>query len=518
MHEKTVKNPPLGYTPHGARVNDLAPILEPLRRAVRDQPRRIRVHELPAGPALDGAQLLEAAAAQAAALERLGVRAGDRILLTLPNGAAFAASALGCWQAGAAVILAPGPGAPQERERLAHRFGAAAVFSVDAERGAQHLPAPRALAPGSGDPTAAPSPPAAAIIKLTSGSTGEARGVIVTGEQIAAGGRHILDTMGIEPGDTNIGFIPMTHSYGFDNLMLPLALQGSPLAIVVDPTSAALAEALCLPEACVFPGVPYLFDLLARAPHPWRPVGLRLCISAGAPLPAAVARRFRERCGLEVHNFYGATETGGICFERRPADTEAEGTVGPPLEGVRLEITPLEEPGTVELDGPSSGPCGRIVVHSSAVASGYWPEADGRPAEGGPERGRFATRDIGRLRADGRLQLLGRLDDLINVSGRKVNPAEVEEALRALPGVSEAAAFPLADPRRGEVLAACVAGAASLRRETLLEALAARLPRHKVPRHLAVLPSLPRTERGKPDRRRLQALLAPSPSVSQHET
>jgi len=478
--------------------NPLAILLEPLRRAIRDAPHVQRLREIPPGATLDGAQLLEAVDSQAAALRRLGVGAGDRVLLHYPNGAALPVAVLACWEAGACCVLARGEAPAAELEHLADLLSPAAVLGfrppAGDSRAAGALPIwrPARRRAGSARPV-----PGEAVIKLTSGTLGEPRGIVVTAGQLLAGARQIIETMQIGPLDVNIAAISMTHSYGFDNLLMPLAVQGSPLAVVRSPLPAHLAAALGLSEACVFPGVPYLFDLMCRSSIPWRPAGLRLCISAGAPLPAAVARAFHRLYGLSVHNFYGTTETGGIAFERRPHPGLPEGSVGQPLPGVRVEVEPLQ-------GGDLEEAAGRIVVRSAAVAHSCVPSD---AAGGGPGGGRFATGDLGCLDADGRLRLVGRLGLLVNVGGHKVNPAEVERALRALPPVREAVVLAVADRRRGQALAACVESEPGVSRESILESLAGLLPRYKLPRRLLLVRDLPRTERGKPDRARIQDLL-----------
>jgi acyl-CoA synthetase (AMP-forming)/AMP-acid ligase II len=164
---------------------------------------------------------------------------------------------------------------------------------------------------------------------------------------------------------------------------------------------------------------------------------------------------------------------------------------------VRVEVEPLQ-------GGDLEEAAGRIVVRSAAVAHSCVPSD---AAGGGPGGGRFATGDLGCLDADGRLRLVGRLGLLVNVGGHKVNPAEVERALRALPPVREAVVLAVADRRRGQALAACVESEPGVSRESILESLAGLLPRYKLPRRLLLVRDLPRTERGKPDRARIQDLL-----------
>ncbi|MEE8537938.1 MAG: class I adenylate-forming enzyme family protein [Acidobacteriota bacterium] len=485
-------------------MSSLRVLFEPLHRAVRDAPDVIRLREFPSGTSMDGTQLLDAVSSQAAVLRRAGVAPGDCVLIRCPNSAAFVVAVLACWEADASCLLTDGASTQAEIERLVGLFHPAAALGVPADKVARCSPSLICWSPGRSEGSHPSLPRSTAAIKLTSGTTGRARGVVVTCSQLIAGGRQILQTMNIQPGDINIGAISMSHSYGFDNLILPLALQGSPIAVLPAGLPEHLMAALGMRESCVFPGVPYLFDLLTRTRSAARPSGLRLCISAGSPLPSAVARAFQDRFGLDLHSFYGTTETGGIAFEREPQDDPVEGCVGTPLEGVHLTLEPQPGTGT----DPDSG---RVVVRSAAVAQGCWP-VDLSSED--PAGGRFATADLGRLDEHGRLHLVGRLNHLVNVAGRKVNPVEVEQALRALPRVRDAAIVTVRDPRRGQALGACVEAERGLRRESILEALGERLPRYKIPRVLRVVQALPRTQRGKPDLTRIRDLLASDRAAS----
>src|SRR5262249_22302960 len=158
----------------------------------------------------------------------------------------------------------------------------------------------------------------------------------------------------------------------------------------------------------------------------------------------ATARRFRETFGLPVHVFYGASECGGICYDREGGAGE-RGTVGTPVEGVEVELVACGE-------GKTAGQGGRGAVRSPAVPPSYVCGADPRLAGG-----RLVASDFA-VWSGGELALSGRLDDLINVKGKKVDPREVETVLAQLPGVDEVAVLGLPMPERGgEVVRAVIA-------------------------------------------------------------
>ena len=433
---------------------------------------------------LGGSEVLTRASQMSSLLHREGVGTGNLVLLKGMSGATLVVGLLAVWSRDAAALVAESTLSATEVENLGRDLAPACVLSPGAGG------APMAI---RAVPHASPRnlPPGTAVIKLTSGSTGRPRGIAVGAEHLIADGRQILRGMGIGADDVNLGVIPPAHSYGLGNLVMPLVLQGSPLLILRDPIPATLSSVLSFPEPSIFPGVPTLFEMLAPLPEDaMTPKGLRLCISAGAPLRPDTAAAFRGRFGLPVRSLYGASECGGITYDASPDGTVAEtgdGAVGLPLPEVEVRL---------------SGDEGRVTAKSRAVAFGYLSgvEAGG---DGEFSEGWFRTGDTGRFDAQGRLVLTGRIGALVNVAGRKVNPREVEAALLAVPGVGDAAVLGVPDAARGEALVACLVTQGELSREMVMSYLRQELAGYKLPRRLVFLDSIPRNERGKLDRRAL---------------
>jgi len=426
-------------------------------------------------PALGGAELLDRALAVAKLLAAAGAGRGDLVLLQELSGLPLVVGLLAVW-ARDAVALPVEAAAPAEIEAIRGQFHPGFVLVT----GGDGL---EAVKLSWRDETLA-LPDGAAVIKLTSGSTGKVRGIAVRAAQLEADGRQILQGMGIHPEDTNIAVIPLSHSYALGNLVMPLVLQASPLLLVSAPLPELLREALSREEPCVFPGVPILFDNLANLPgQGFLTRGLRLCISAGAPLRRGVAQAFRRRYGLPVRAFYGASECGGITFDASPAGDAAEieeGCVGTALPGVEIGCEGEEE---------------RITVRSAAVAAGYVPTP---PAGDETFSGAtFRTGDSGRVDAAGRLTLTGRTGSLVNVAGRKVNPREVETVLMAMPGVADAAVVGVPDAARGETLVACLVARREVTRKQVMDRLRVDLAEYKLPRKIVFVEGIPRNDRGK---------------------
>jgi acyl-CoA synthetase (AMP-forming)/AMP-acid ligase II len=225
------------------------------------------------------------------------------------------------------------------------------------------------------------------------------------------------------------------------------------------------------------------------------PPGLQRLISAGAPLPAATVREFHDRFGVKIHSFYGATETGGIAFDAGDA-IGVEPIVGRPLPGVTITLQP---------DTLAPAGAGRVHVRSAAIASGY----SDHEQDGFDELG-FLTGDYGAWDAREQLKLCGRVSRFVNVAGRKVQPEEVEQVLRMMPGVADVRVLAAPDARRGQQIVACIVaeigdhtvGALAVRRFC-----AKRLAPHKIPRTILMLDAMPLTVRGKTDRAALEELV-----------
>src|SRR5882672_10062884 len=422
----------------------------------------------------------EVAALAQAGATALDAAAGAHLIgLSAPNGPAFLAGVLALRQRGHGVLLLD-PLAPlAERRRACAALGARAMLSctqgwpIDA--GEWVLAAIPDVPPSSdaGDDVG--------FVKLTSGSTGAPRGVVATEAALVADDEALARTMGLRADDRILGAISMSHSYGFSSVVLPALRRGTVVVVPDEEGPLAPLRAASAAAATVFPSAPaYLQALLKLSQPPSWPSSVRLVISASAPLPLETASHFQARFGRSVHVFYGASECGGICYDRE-GTAAARGTVGEPVEGVTVRLEPL--------DGDADE--GLVTVESPAVALGYLPAEDGRLG-----RGRFVTSDLGVFEG-GALRLRGRVDGLINVKGKKVNPTEIELVLQQMPGVAEVVAFgvPSADKASDTVRAVIACPSGGLGYDEVMAWCRAHLPEHKLPRSLVLVSAIPRTPR-----------------------
>ena len=320
------------------------------------------------------------------------------------------------------------------------------------------------------------------LLKFTSGTTGVPRAVRFRSEQLLADCQNICETMGITERDVNFGVIPISHSYGFSNLLTPLIVRGVSLALSNDRIPRAIIEGLAASRATVFPGMPVFYQSFCEMNESPLP-DLRLCISAGAPLPVETGQAFREKFRREIHSFYGASECGGICYVHKAQPIP--GFVGEAMCGVTLELVDPEVSNSL------------IRVRSRAVADGYFPVLD----EDKLAHSIFVPDDLLEKTADG-YRIVGRSSDLINVAGKKVHPAEVEAEILRRKGVREAIVFGRESERRNQEVAACVV-AKGLTEGELLAHCRSRLTSWQVPRRIYFVEAIPVDERGKTSRREL---------------
>lgn len=448
-----------------------------------------------------------------------GLAPGHVVVLNLPPGPGFLAAWIAIRRAGACALLADPGLTAAELERIQRTLPPDFRVVPREGRGERRTTVTGLdldLEPvDRGDARQDPARPAAlhaaAIVKLTSGTSGTPRGVIMLPEHLQVDGLQLQASMGFDGTDRFLCVIPFTHSYGFSLLPTSLFLFGCPLVIPgsLDPLECARREG-----ATVLPGVPAwyrarlrLIDGNFHRNFRW-PETLRLYCTAGEPMPSDVARAWRSASGRPIQALYGTSECGGIAFDRTGDSTEA-GRVGTAVEGVELELLNEMETSVPSRSGTETTARGTVLVRSEGIAAGYWPasgvsDAHLRPAKPPQRLGSFQTEDIGRFHG-AELELLGRLSAWINVSGKKVDPREVEATIALMDDVDEVAVYGFLDDSGVERVRAVVASSADTPPSYLTISSWCRrhLTAYKVPRSILVVRGLPRNERGKIDMRRL---------------
>jgi malonyl-CoA/methylmalonyl-CoA synthetase len=339
-----------------------------------------------------------------------------------------------------------------------------------------------------------------AALVYTSGTTGVAKGAVLTHGNFAANALALIAAWGITSSDRYLAALPLFHVHGLGNGLQCWLASGCHMRLVERFERDRALEWFEAYRPTLFFGVPTMYvRLLEAEPARARAVGaqMRLFVSGSAPLPAQVHAAFLERYGRTILERYGMTETlmnvsNPLIGERRA------GTVGLPLPMTSVEIR-NEEGAPVGTDE-----VGELWVQGPNVCAGYWqrPEATAQAFKDGW----FRTGDIGTRSADGYITLQGRRSDLIISGGFNIYPREIEDFLLTLPGVREAAVAGESDPVRGEVPVAYFVCDDSVEIPTLEAAVRAELASFKVPRRWVRVPTLPRTALGKVQKHLLPAM------------
>jgi O-succinylbenzoic acid--CoA ligase len=329
-----------------------------------------------------------------------------------------------------------------------------------------------------------------ALLMFTSGTTGDPKGVRLTVGNLLASAVASAFRLGVDPADRWLAPLPMYHMGGLAPAIRS-TLYGTTTVLQREFDATATADVIA---DCDVTGVSLVPTMLTRLLDAgWSPPAhLRFVLLGGGPAGEDLIERCEKR-GVPVYPSYGTTETASQIATATPAQAfDSPGTVGHPLLGTTVEVVD---------DGHRCDPdeVGELVVAGPTVTPGYL-DAE-RESTGGVLR----TGDLGYRDADGRLHVVGRVDDTIVTGGENVHPATVADAIRECPGVEDAAVVGLDDEEWGQRVAAAVVGDVSL--AALEEHCRDRLGDFQRPKTVAVLDALPRTASGTVDRAALRQRL-----------
>ncbi|WP_213816323.1 long-chain-fatty-acid--CoA ligase [Glaciihabitans sp. dw_435] len=347
-----------------------------------------------------------------------------------------------------------------------------------------------------------------ALLQYTSGTTGNPKGAILSHGNLRANamqGRAWVP--GLQLGKENFyGVLPLFHAYGM-TLCLTFAMSiGAKLVLFpkfdVDLVIAALEKS----PPTFLPAVPPIYEQLSRAAER-RGADLstiRFAISGAMSLPVATVQRWEEVTGGLLVEGYGMTEASPIALGNPIGPSRRPGTVGVPFPSTDIRVVDPSDP---TVDRPE-GEAGELLIRGPQVFQGYW----GRPAETAAallDGGWLRTGDIVTVSPDGFVTVIDRLKEIIITGGFNVSPSEVEEILVTHPDVEAAAVVGLPRPGGDEEVAAAVVmrDGAELDSAALRDFCRTRLAGYKVPKRVIALDKLPRSLIGKVERRRVRELV-----------
>ena len=459
------------------------------------------------------------------ALAALGLDRGDRVLMVVKDCPAFFYLFWGAIKAGfVPVPLNTMLRAPDYRFVIENSRAACIVWSPEfagevepALAEAAHRPAHALPAEGEGDSFAARLAAASdalaparagaddpAFWLYTSGSTGTPKGGVHRHRDMVVTSQNFgVDTLRITANDTHFSAAKLFFAYGLGNAMtFPLWTGGTAVLLDTRPTPATTFATIEAFRPTVYYGVPTLYAAQLQAMESVSPdlASVRLCVSAGEPLPAAILERWRAATGLDIVDGIGTTEILHIFISNRPGAV-VPGTSGTPVPGYEARL--------VDDDGRDVAPgeTGNLLIRGHSLIAEYWgePERTAAAFEGEWLR----TGDTYLIDANGCYVCCGRSDDMLKVGGIWVSPVEIEARLIAHPAVLEAAVVGRADddglikPEAWIVLAEGQTASDGLT-EVLVDHCKAELARYKYPRWVRYVDALPKTATGKIQRYKLR--------------
>ncbi|GAA3889515.1 long-chain fatty acid--CoA ligase [Saccharothrix violaceirubra] len=464
-----------------------------VRGAAHRGPKHVALVDVTSGLSLTWSEIDALADAEAHRLVAAGVEPGDRVLVRLPTGPAFAVAVFGALRAGA-VLVPVGPNHPEAETRRALADSGARLV-VDAGHPPADAPGEPFETRGGGEDLA--------VLAYTSGTSGVPRGAMLTHRALLA---NITQCATLRPapvtaGDRVLLALPLFHVYGLGPGLFQVAGAGATAVLLERFDADSALTAIAEHRVTTVVGVPPMYQAILAEPVERLRTDLatvRLFTSGAAPLSPGLLVELWQAVGLPVFEGYGLTETGPV-LTTTLGGAPKPGSVGRPLPGVDVRL--------VDSDGRPIGEddengTGLVAARGDNLFSGYWPDGvDGPDADGW-----FRTGDVGYLDGEGDLHLVDRAGDLIIVNGFNVYPHEVERVLCQLDGVVEAAAVGVRDERTGETVKAVLVPAegVTLTEDAVKEHCATRLAKFKVPTVVEFATALPHSPTGKLARSRLR--------------
>ena len=441
--------------------------------------------------ALTYGDFVQASGRLAAELERRGVRPLDRVAFLCADSIDYVLLSLAILSLDAAIVpISPGLMLDECAALLEHldvrHFLADAAVAPDPAAGTS-FQAPdlertfrfASFAPRRPEP-AGYADLRPAFIRFSSGTTGASKGVVLSHETILERTEAANAGLRITRDDV-VGWV-LSMSFHFVVTILLFLRKGATIVLCGDPLPQALVAALRAHPLTVLYASPIHYRLLAETaelgPQDFR--ALRLAVSTAIQLPEAIARRFFERFGRPLTEAYGIIEVG-LPFIHTPAAGAYDGRLGRPLPAYEIRLAD-----------------GEVLIRGPGLFDAYFSPWQPR-AEIAPD-GWFRTGDLGEIAPDGELRLLGRRKAVINFSGMKIFPQEVEAVLERFPAVAEALVYGEPHPEFGQLPQAQLvlrAGAGPLDERALRAFCRGHLAPHKIPKAFAVVAALPKTASGK---------------------
>jgi long-chain acyl-CoA synthetase len=348
-----------------------------------------------------------------------------------------------------------------------------------------------------------------ALLQYTGGTTGRPKGAMLGHDQLSVNAQQVaaINPFGNASSEVFMGALPFFHVFANTALLNHACVTGASIAMVPRFETKQVLETIQKYRCTGFPGVPTMFQAMLDHPDLAKTdlSSLKVCISGGAPMPGPVHLRFEEATGVRLVEGYGLTESAGVVSVNPYEGMRKRGTIGQLVPGTEVILLDKEHPENL---APAGEP-GELAVCGPQVMRGYWnrPETDADSFVERDGKRYLRTGDVARVDADGFLEIVDRIKDMIAVGGFKVFPSVVEDVILEHPAVKEALVIGVPEEYRGEVPRAYVTlqDGASATGEELVGWLNAKIGKHERVDQVVIRESLPKTIIGKLDRKTLRA-------------
>lgn len=446
-------------------------------------------------------------------LQGLGIERGERVALFLPNIPEFVISYLGILKIGAVAVSLNVMLKSDEVKFILNDCSAKALITTESlsenvpnacdlpnlkhilfatGKANKGISLERLMSCASSNARAIemePNEPAALV--YTSGTTGFPKGATLSHGNVVSNIYAKNRCCGMRSEDRLLLYLPLFHCFG-QNAVLNSGLNACATIILqrrFEPEQ--VLKTIVSDGVTMFFGVPTVFiKLLSMNTSGYNLSSVRYYFTAAAPMPIEVVQRWQEKHGLVIHEGYGLTETSPFASYNHDLKYKP-GSIGTPIENVEMKI--------VDFDGieVQPGTLGEIIIRGPNVMLGYW----NRSSETAEvlTNGWFHTGDMGRMDDDGYFYVVDRLKDMINISGFKVYPAEVEKVIYAHPAVAEVAVYSVPDPVKGEIVKADILLKAGfvVTEQDVIAFCSERMAVYKIPRDVKFVDSIPKNATGK---------------------
>src|SRR5579864_6508100 len=464
-------------------------------------------------------------------LSAMGIRRGDRVALYVPNIPAFPIAYLGILKLGAIAVSINSIFKAQEVAFILNDSQSRVLFTtaeLDEALGELDCPAlerrlrvdrglHRLIDPASSEfRTVEMEANDPALLLYTSGTTGFPKGATLSHGNVVSNTWSVVHHAGYRPEDRLLLFLPLFHVFGQNFIMNACFLAGSTLVLHQRFVPDQVLESITRDQVTMFFGVPSIYIALLNlldSPPPGSGEGwvgalssIRYWFSAAATMPQEISRRWTERFGRPICEGYGLTETSPFAAYNHDFRHKF-GSVGTPVENFEIRIVDEED------QEVPTGTLGEIAIKGPGVMLGYWNREDDTRAA--IRNGWFHSGDIGSMDDEGYVFIVDRVKDMINRSGFKVWPAEVEQVLYRHPAVKEAAVYAIPDAEAGEAVAAAIVlrDGASATATEITDYCRERAAVYKAPTRVDFVSELPKNPTGKILKRVLRERAAQQPAA-----